>query len=259
MANLGIVYRDMGEWELAIEYLKAGLNIQRAIGDRQAESNQLGNLGTVYQRTGNYEQAADCHQQALIVSRAIGELDAQRRHLGNLGIVYAEGLKDDAQAYASLAEAIDLTERLRGGLVEGALRMGYFRQRLYMYRAMVKVCLRLGHRAEAWQFTERSRSRVFLDALSHTGVAPPAAVGSEHLARVTRLAMAIRSHEVALTRLKDDSERNRLARQIAQMQAELKKALDRFEAVAPEYVALRLGRPANWKEMRVLLQPSVVE
>ena len=35
-ANLGIVYRDMGEWQLAIEHLQSGLAIQREIGDQQA-------------------------------------------------------------------------------------------------------------------------------------------------------------------------------------------------------------------------------
>lgn len=253
IANLGIVYRDMSEWELASEHLESGLAIQREIGDRRAESNQLGNLGTVYQRMEDYEKAANYHQQALRVSLDIGDLDAQRRHLSNLGIVYTDGLKDDVQAYTYLSEAIDLTEQLRSSLVEGAFRMGYFRERLYVYRAMVGVCLRLGHRAEAWQFVERARSRVFLDALSHTEIAPPVVARTGHPARVRELVMAIRSQEVALIRLEDNSGRNRLARQIAQMQTQLAELLSRLEAIAPEYVALRLGKPATLQDIRACL------
>ena len=202
---------------------------------------------------GTTKKAADYHQQALEVSRGIGELDAQRRHLGNLGIVYFEGLNDDVQAYTYLAEAIELAEQLRGGLVEEAFRMGYFRQQLYMYRTMIQVCLRLSHRAEAWQFVERARSRMFLDALGHTEIASPAGVGVEYLLQVRELAMTIRGQEIALTRLEDDSERNRLARQIAQLRSELAGVLNKLETIAPEYVALRLGRPITLPEIQACL------
>lgn len=253
IANVGIVYRDLGRWDMAIEHLESGLRIQRELGDRQAESNQLGNLGTVYQRMGNYGRAASYHQQALAVSRDSGEVDAQRRHLGNLGIVYAEGLANYTLAHMYLAEAIDLTERLRGNLVEEAFRASYFRQRLYLHQAMVKVCLRLGRGVDAWQFVERARSRLFLDGLGLTPLMMPAGVGADQHTRENALSTDLRIRESQLSGITNDTMRNQIMQEIAALQDELEALWIKIEDIAPEYVSLRRGKPASWPEMRALL------
>jgi hypothetical protein len=75
----------------------------------------------------------------------------------------------------------------------------------------------------------------------------------DHPAKVSELVMVIRSQEVMLARLDNDMERNRLARQIAQMQAELSEVLNELETVAPEYVALRMGMPPTFQDILACL------
>lgn len=65
--------------------------------------------------------------------------------------------------------------------------------------------------------------------------------------------MAMRGQEVILGRLENDTERNRLARKIAQMQAELSEVLNELETIVPEYVALRLGKPATLQDILACL------
>jgi hypothetical protein len=246
----------MGEWQQAIEHLEAGLVIQREIGDRQAISNQLGNLGTVYEKMKEYDKAVNYHREALAVSREIAEYDAQRRHLANLGIVCAEGLNDDAQAYDHLTEAIDLTEQLRGGIIEQTFRAGYFRERLYIYEAIVGVCHRLGRRAKSWEFVERARSRAFLEALGQTAIAPPAVIEPELRGRERKLLLDIHACETQLMNAADDTDRNRIRQERVTLQNELDALLIEVERVAPEYVTLRMGRPLPYTALLSLLDLS---
>lgn len=246
IANIGLVYRDRGEWQQAIEHLEQALAIQRSIGDRQGESNQLGNLGTVYQRMGQYVKSADYHEQALEVSRAIGEIDAQRRHLGNLGIIYADDLKDDTRAFVYLLEAIKLTETLRGDLVDDAFRVGYFKERLYLYTKTIQVSLRLGRILEAWQFVEKARSRTFLDMLGSTTLMVPAVISPNELAHARQLISEVRAQQSKLVTLADDALRNETTRRIVALQKEYSTLLDTIEKAAPEYVDLRQGPPLTY-------------
>jgi len=46
--NIGIVYRELGEYEKAIEHHQKALEINKRINHPLEEANQLGNLGNVY-------------------------------------------------------------------------------------------------------------------------------------------------------------------------------------------------------------------
>jgi tetratricopeptide (TPR) repeat protein len=89
LGNLGVVYRNLGEYRRAIEYQEKCLAIAREIGDRRGEGAALGNLGNAYDSLGEYRRAVEYHEQDLQITREIGDRRGESSALGNLGNAYS--------------------------------------------------------------------------------------------------------------------------------------------------------------------------
>jgi CHAT domain-containing protein/Tfp pilus assembly protein PilF len=90
LGNLGIVYRNLGQYERAINFYEQRLVIAREIGDRRGEGDTLGNLGVAYWSLGQYERAIDFYEQSLAIAREFGNRQGEANALGNLGIAYLD-------------------------------------------------------------------------------------------------------------------------------------------------------------------------
>jgi tetratricopeptide (TPR) repeat protein len=88
LGNLGIAYRNLGQYQLAIDYYQQSLAIQREIGDRKGEATSLNNLGAAYRCLGQYQLAIDYHQQSLAIQQEIGDRYGEATSLNNLGNAY---------------------------------------------------------------------------------------------------------------------------------------------------------------------------
>ncbi|MBV7326933.1 tetratricopeptide repeat protein [Chloroflexi bacterium TSY] len=71
--NLGLVYKNKGEWEKAIDYHERSLAIDEQMGDTHGMGQTLGNLGIVYDLQGKWEKAIDYHERSLAISEQVGD------------------------------------------------------------------------------------------------------------------------------------------------------------------------------------------
>jgi CHAT domain-containing protein len=84
---LGIAYRNLGQYQKAIEFHQQFLTIAREIGDRDGEAASLNNLGIAYKSLGQYRQAIEFYQQSLAIAREIGDKESEGLTLSNLGVL----------------------------------------------------------------------------------------------------------------------------------------------------------------------------
>ena len=66
--NLGLLLQEQGDYAAAFPYYEQALAIQREIGDRRGQGNQLGNLGIAYANLGEMYHAIDYYKQALAIA-----------------------------------------------------------------------------------------------------------------------------------------------------------------------------------------------
>ena len=97
LGNLGIAYKNLGEYRLAIECHEKDLEVLREIGDRIGEGAALGNLGSVYGRLGEYHRAIEYLEQSLQIAREVGDHLAEIQVLVSLGSSY-HGLGEPRRA-----------------------------------------------------------------------------------------------------------------------------------------------------------------
>ncbi|HEX6289577.1 MAG TPA: tetratricopeptide repeat protein [Herpetosiphonaceae bacterium] len=92
LGSLGYAYAEQGSLTQALDYYHQALEIARALGARQTESELLGNLGNSYVKLGRSDQALSSFEEALAIAREIGARDFEATWLtsmsnacGNLG------------------------------------------------------------------------------------------------------------------------------------------------------------------------------
>lgn len=102
--NIGGVYSDLGENQLALNYLNQALPLSRAVGNKTEEALTLSTIGKVYSDLGENKLALDYYNQALPLSRAVGDKIGEARTLNNIGAAYyASGAKQKALDYYNQA------------------------------------------------------------------------------------------------------------------------------------------------------------
>jgi tetratricopeptide (TPR) repeat protein len=128
LGNLGIAYRNLGDYPRAIDFYEQWLAIAREIGDRRGEGNALGNLGIAYKNLGAYRRAIELYEQALVISREIGDRRGEGTAQGNLGIAYLN-LGDYPRAIDFYEQALvisrEIGDRRGEGTAQGNLGIAY--------------------------------------------------------------------------------------------------------------------------------------
>lgn len=73
LGNMGIIHRNLGNYEEALKYNNRALHICREIGNRINEGRHLTNISNVYKDLGDYEKALMYYRKALANRQRNGE------------------------------------------------------------------------------------------------------------------------------------------------------------------------------------------
>ncbi|MCX4884747.1 tetratricopeptide repeat protein [Streptomyces sp. NBC_00847] len=95
--NLGLVLRQVGRFEEAIDAHTQDLVIFHELGHRHGEGTALNNLGSALQQVGRFEDAIDAHTQAADICRELSDRHGEGTALNNLGVALQQvGRFEDA-------------------------------------------------------------------------------------------------------------------------------------------------------------------
>ena len=83
------MFQSLEEYDKAKEYLQKALVIGIDIGDKKGEAAHLANLGILSRIVGNYEVSEVCLEKALSISRDIGDRRAKFQILEGYAILYS--------------------------------------------------------------------------------------------------------------------------------------------------------------------------
>jgi len=118
LGNLGNCYYHLGQNSRAINYYEQAHSIAKEIGDLHGEELAIGNLGNCYTDLGQTRRAIDYYKQALLVAHEIGDRKEAAKNLSNLGNCYAL-LGENASAIESLELALAVQREIGNRLDEG--------------------------------------------------------------------------------------------------------------------------------------------
>lgn len=165
--TLGAINMNRGRWDEAIACYQRDMAIGTALGDTYGRGVSLLNLGEIFHGLGQarWDEAATAYAEALPILRAYGDQLLEADLLANQAALLRDR-GDGPGATATYAEAVGVIEAVRAGVSSEAARAAFFATTADTYANAVLHCLAQGEVAAAFDYTERARSRAFLDSLA---------------------------------------------------------------------------------------------
>ena len=88
LSNIGLVHYSKGEYDKPLEYFSRSLAIQEELGDKYRMGSTLNNIGLVHANRGDYDRALDYYVRSLAIQEELGDKTGMGNSLGNIGIVH---------------------------------------------------------------------------------------------------------------------------------------------------------------------------
>lgn len=151
LANIGVVYNQLGQRQKALEYLNQALPLHRLVGDRSEEARTFTYMGFASSGLTDRPKALEYFNQALRLRESIGDTSGEAYSLGHIsGIYNALGESQKALDYLNLALVksraagdraretwvLAITGGMHNQLGDGARALEYLNQALPLYKAL---------------------------------------------------------------------------------------------------------------------------
>lgn len=88
LIDIGLVHYSKGEYDKPLEYFSRSLAIQEELGDKYRMGSTLNNIGLVHANRGDYDRALDYYVRSLAIQEELGDKTGMGNSLGNIGIVH---------------------------------------------------------------------------------------------------------------------------------------------------------------------------
>ena len=254
LALLGRAYSKAGNHDKALEIYQRGRQvIRQGRLDDFAAARMLNGMGMIYLARQDYTQARGYLTESLAIAEKLDQPGIVYRNQGALGRLDLR-TRQPAEAVPHFARAIEIIESMRSSLDRAEFRETFVEDKLPIYAGMILAQVRTGHFEEAFNYSERARSRAFLDLLgSKVQLGRSRVLVEEERAFQKKLA-AIRT---AIEDL-DDGQPQKAG--WSQAIIELQKAYGAFLAKVrrenPEQSSLMNVEPLKLKEVQQLLEPG---
>lgn len=164
--NLGLISKKLDDdlKKVVLPHYERALQLHMQIKNQRGEGYVLGNIGSVYKELGKFKKALYYYNQQfnLATKREFQPVLIEANY-GIGGVLEKQGKLAEASIRYKIA--IEIIENIRSDLDKNYHRTSFVENKLSIYKDIVLLLLRLGKYEEALYYTEKARSRTFLDML----------------------------------------------------------------------------------------------
>ncbi len=255
VTSLGSAYRLAGKLPEALEQYQRAFNLIRDWGVKYAyESGLNTGMGEIYLQSGDFPQALDRFQKALALAESQRRSDAIRSASVRIGDVLRQTGKPD-EAIPYYRKAILQTESTRSLLQSEEYRQSFFGGALSSYVGIIGVLSESNRPEEAFNYSERARSRVFLDVLGSK--VQLSRVKSGLLEEERSLQERIAAIKARLSGEEDgETDRAGLRSELTEAEKAYSTFLTKVRKQNKEQASLMAVEPLTLKEVQELLDPG---
>ena len=253
--NLGNAYRQANKAEEAIKLYEKGVNVIKESGvSTPAEVGLYQGLGQLYIGRQEFPRALENLRRALDMAEKFQ--DARAIYLANstIGESYLWTRKP-AEAVPYYKRAVETIESTRSLLESEELRSSYFEDKRGVYGGMIRAQLGTKNLAEAFNYSERARSRAFLDILGSKVQLAKSGTLLEH-ERALQARISVLQAMMA-GQGPDSVQTPQLRKELAEAQQDYNDFLVKVRKENQEQASLMNVEPLTLKQVQEILEPGV--
>jgi tetratricopeptide (TPR) repeat protein len=253
--ELGDAYRSAGRLDEAVQqYQEAFEYVKEGRARYPAEYSLYAGIAQVNLQQKNFSKALENFQKALALAegqRRTSAVSSVSRRIGD--VLRRTGKPDEAVPYYQ--KAIQQIESTRSLLESEEYRQSFFEGQARPYASMIDALLLAGKSEEAFNYSERARSRVFLDVLGSKVQLSRAKSGL--LERERALQERIAAIKARLSgEAEGETDRSVLRKQLAEAEEAYSAFLARVRKQDKEQISLMSVEPLGLREVQMLLDPG---
>jgi CHAT domain-containing protein/predicted negative regulator of RcsB-dependent stress response len=255
LIDLGDAYRSAGRLDEALQhYQEAFEYVKEGRARYTAEYSLYAGIGQVNLQQRNFSQALENFQKALALAEAQRRTSAVSSASRRIGDILRRSGKP-AEAVPYYQRAIQQIESTRSLLESEEYRQSFFEGQLRPYVSMMTALLSAGKQEEAFNYSERARSRGFLDVLGSK--VELSRVKSGLLEEERALQERIAAIKARLSGEEEgETDRSVLRKQLAEAEGAYSAFLARVRKQDKEQVSLMSVEPLTLKEVQGFLDPG---
>ena len=239
--------------ESAIEIHKQVFNFNQKIGYYRGQIKTLIDLSLLVRDAQQLDLAEQYLTQALsIAGKEANPDDLYNLYLDRGDIRMMAG--QVSQAINDYKAGVEVAESIRANLLLEKEAFDYFAwPNLTVYDRLARIFACLGNHKEALDWAEKAKSREFLRRLRLSEMKGGDNIPNELIDQEMQIVKQLRQAAAQLEAIDKPNLMDAL-RNYQQLEDSLYQLWNEIEGLAPEYVALRQGKPASWQDLQKCLQ-----
>src|SRR5215813_3138021 len=253
LTNLGNAYRRAGRLKEAAKQYQRAFDYIKEWGQKYPEEADLyGSMGEVHFAQKNFPQALENFQKALALGESRQMAGEVRWATSRIGDILRQTGKP-AEAVPYYQKAIQQIESTRALLESEEYRQSYFEGVVNVYERMIRDLVASGRTEEAFNYSERARSRAFLDVLGTKVQLANVKSGLLH----EEMALQERVASLKARLQSADENPGDLRRELRDAERAYDSFLAKVRKENKEQTSLMTVEPLTLKQVQELLQPGI--
>jgi CHAT domain-containing protein/Tfp pilus assembly protein PilF len=266
--NLGLVFAQSGDSAKAIDFLEQALTVRRTFGDKTGEAITLRNLGKSFWSSGDKQKSAESFEQSNALARQLGDRRVEADTFYWLALVEKDR-ENLPKAIENVENGLQITERIRGELINPELRTAYFSTVQQFYELYTDLLVARYEKSKdaadialALQTAERARTRSLVELLQEANVSIKQGVDVKLLEKSQDLQNSLnakyRQRTSAVSRKSPEEQISKITNEINALTIELENLQLRIRRENPRYAALTQTETLSAEGIRNLLTDETV-
>ena len=263
LGNIGTINFDLKDYAKAEEYHLKGLNISRELHSKNQEATNLLNLANDQSLLGKYDEAMINYNAGLEIARSLNNPDVIWKMVAGIAEIYEQ--KGNYEKAVELNDTVlKIIEGLRSTLQSGEQKASFMASERYVFEDIINLLSILnekdgtnGYDKLAFQYTEQSKSRAFLDLLAESLANVSEGENNELLKKQDEILIDLTHAKQLLeqeskTEQPDQQKINETKEEIKIAEEELSKLQQEIRKTNPRYADLHYPKPVTIEEVKAL-------
>jgi CHAT domain-containing protein/tetratricopeptide (TPR) repeat protein len=254
--RLGLVYSLLGQKQKALDHLSQAILLAQTIEQPRHKALLFSGIANVYNSLGNYQQALVYLDQALRFYQDREDREGEATTFFSIGFAH-ESQGNLQQALDFYQQSIKVQEQVRTAARLEELKTSFSAKATDAYQRAILLLMRLGQPTEAFELSERARTRTFLDQIGNARLDIRKGADTQLIQeeQTLRAELSLLKRQLEQENSKPNAQRSEeviraLTTKLTTRQTDYEDLLVRLKSSNPEYTSLVSVNPLKLSEVQ---------